>query len=87
MNTEIKDYILSVLVDEFNLKIDTENVNRSTSLGDGGLNLESLSFVDLAFRLEDRYNIELPEDDMELIAGFDMGGLVDYLEKKVQEAS
>jgi acyl carrier protein len=87
VNTEIKDFILSVLVDEFNLKIDKASVTRETSLGDGGLNLESLTFVELAFKLEDRYGIEVPEDDMDKIASFKTGDLVDYIDKKVREAS
>jgi acyl carrier protein len=87
MNTEIKDYILSVLVGEFNLKIEKAAVTRETSLGDGGLNLESLTFVELAFKLEERYGIKVPEDDISEIASFNTGDLVDYVEKKVREVS
>jgi acyl carrier protein len=86
MNVEIKDFILSVLVDQFNLKIDKASVTRDTPLGDGGLNIESLTFVELAFKLEDRYGIELPEEDIDKITKFKTGDLIDYIEKKVQAA-
>ena len=80
MKDEIKEYILSVLINEFNLPIERETVTDKTELGPSGLNLESLTFVELAFRLEDKYGISIPEDDYDKIATFTTGALVDYLD-------
>lgn len=83
MDTEIKQYIITVLRDEFSLAIDESKVTDETELGPAGLNLESLTFVELAFRLEEKYGIEISDADYERIATFNTGDLVRYVAEKI----
>lgn len=82
MKSAIREFLLSVLVGEFHLPIDPKNVRDETQLGPNGFNLESLGFVDLAFRIEDRFGFSIPEDDYVKLAGFTTGELVGYIESK-----
>ena len=63
MKSAIHEFLLSVLIGEFHLRLDPEAVGDEMELGPNGLNLESLTLVDLAFRIEDRYGFSIPEDE------------------------
>jgi len=85
MKTEIQEYLMSVLVNEFHLPIDPDTAGERLELGPGGLNIGSLTFVDLAFRIEDRYGFSIPDDDQLRIAAFSLGDLVAYIEGKLSD--
>lgn len=86
MKDSVVEYVLSVLIDEFHLPIDSAKFTNDTELGPRGLNLESLTFVDLVFRLEDRYRISIREDDYAKISSFTVGELAAYIERAAAAA-
>lgn len=56
--------------------VDPEKITLESSLED--LGMDSLDVVDLFMNIEDEFNIELPEDEMENLKT--LGDLVEYVE-------
>lgn len=50
------------------MNYDVSGVTGDTTLGAGGLGLESLAIADLAVQTEDRYGVRLTDDDVERLA-------------------
>ncbi len=60
-------------------KIDIAKINASTSFVDD-LNLDSLDIVELMMKMEDEFDIQIPEEDAEGLKS--VSDVVKYLESK-----
>lgn len=77
---ELKETMLDVLKEI--VEIDLDSIDSSTSL-QGDLELTSLDVVNLITEFEDKFDIEIPDDD---IRGFlTVGDIEKYLYQKINE--
>ena len=70
--------VREILVDQ--LDVNEDDVTMESSLTDD-LGADSLDFVDLVMSLEDEFDAEFPEDDMESIKT--VGDIVKYIEENI----
>jgi len=56
-------------------------------LGEGGINLDSLSLLELSLHIERQYHVKFSEDELDAIGGLTIGGLADLVEQKVAAAA
>lgn len=70
--------VRDILVNE--LLLDENEVTLTAELKDD-LGIDSLAVVDLATSIEEEFDIEIPDEDLENIRT--VGDIVDYLKKKV----
>lgn len=61
------------------LEIDKEALSSETDLA-RDLNVESIDLVDLITAFEDKYNFEIPDQDLKNLQT--VGDIVDYVEKR-----
>jgi len=50
------------------MNLDVDGVGPETMIGPSGIDLDSLAVAELAARLEDRFGVSFPEDEVELLA-------------------
>ncbi len=72
----VLEKVKSILADQFDVEEDT--INEDTSLQDD-LGADSLDVVDLLMSIEDEFEIEVPDEDVENIKT--VGALVSYIEQ------
>lgn len=75
---DLEGTLRSILVEEF--RVDPEKVVAGASFKED-MELDSLDLVQLAMTLEDRFDVEIPEEDLEGVATIDQA--LDLLERKV----
>ncbi|MEK8174121.1 acyl carrier protein [Streptomyces sp. M19] len=68
--------MLSTIIDEMNLPLDTGEISDDSPLGAGGIDLDSLSLIELTMRLERRFGVEFPDTDIEPVGAMKLGDLV-----------
>ena len=64
MNPVTIDKIKKILVDEFDVTMDLETIDENSSLFEGGLNIDSLGIVELICVLEENFDIQFEDDDL-----------------------
>ncbi|MCH5202851.1 MAG: acyl carrier protein [Oscillospiraceae bacterium] len=72
----VLEKVKAILADQFDVEEDT--INEDTSLQDD-LGADSLDVVDLLMSIEDEFEIEVPDEDVENIKT--VGALVSYIEQ------
>lgn len=77
LHKEIRDFVLTTITESMNLPLDLDEINDGSPLGAEGIDLDSLSLIELALRLETRFGVEFPETDIEPVGAMTLGGLVD----------
>jgi acyl carrier protein len=75
LENEIRDFILTTVVKDMNHPIAPDEVNVESPLGSGGIDLDSLSLIELTMRLERRFNVQFPETDIEPLGAMTLGEL------------
>lgn len=75
---KIKNDLRKILEEDYSV----EDVNEELSLD--MLGLDSLDIVDLMMKLEDTYNIELVDSEVEELADKNFGDIVETLYEKLQ---
>ena len=75
LENEIRDFILNTVVEDMNHPIEPEQVNGESPLGHGGIDLDSLSLIELTMRLERRFNVQFPETDIEPLSAMTLAEL------------
>lgn len=75
LEKEIRDFILNTVVEEMNHPVPPEQANADSPLGSGGIDLDSLSLIELTMRLERRFNVQFPETDIEPLSAMTLGEL------------
>ncbi|MET9323101.1 acyl carrier protein [Streptomyces sp. NPDC003038] len=69
----IGEFLLSTLRD---LNYEVDEVTDSTPLGDGGLELESLSLAEVAMQVEQRFGVQIDDEELEELRGLSFAELV-----------
>lgn len=75
LENEIRDFILNTVVEDMNHPIEPGQVSGESPLGSGGIDLDSLSLIELTMRLERRFNVQFPETDIEPLSAMTLGEL------------
>ncbi|MBV9847072.1 MAG: acyl carrier protein [Kutzneria sp.] len=75
-DADVREFILTTLTTEMNLPVDRESLTDDSPVGAGGIDLESLSLVELTLRLERQFQIRIPDTDIEAIGAMTVGQLV-----------
>jgi acyl carrier protein len=73
---DVREFVLSTLSGEMNVPLDRDGVTDDSPVGTGGIDLESLSLVELTLRLEREYGVKIPDSDIEAIGAMTLGQLV-----------
>ena len=55
------------------MNLDVEGVGAGTMLGPAGVDLDSLAVAELVARLEDQFEVDFPEDELEMLAIMTLG--------------
>jgi acyl carrier protein len=76
LNDEIRQFVLTTVSKDMNHPLDGAEISESSPLGAGGLDLDSLSLIELTIRLEQRFGVEFPETDIEPFAAMTLHELV-----------
>jgi acyl carrier protein len=69
---DVRTFVLTTIRDVLNLPVE-DGVSDDTPLGDGGLDLESLSFIELTMHIESRFNVLIGDDEFERITVATLG--------------
>ncbi|MBU5668997.1 acyl carrier protein [Peptoniphilus sp. MSJ-1] len=72
----MKDKILNIIAEQFNLDVDELDENMSFQ---DDLNADSIEIVELIMTIEEEFDTEVPEEDLEKLQT--IGDVVDYLEE------
>ncbi|HEX6341823.1 acyl carrier protein [Umezawaea sp.] len=75
LENEIRDFIVTTVVKDMNHPIAPDEVDLASPLGSGGIDLDSLSLIELTMRLERRFNVQFPETDIEPLGAMTLGEL------------
>ena len=84
---DVREFVVTTLVQEMNLFVDTDALTDDSPIGTGGIDLESLSLVELMLRLEREYDVKIPDSDIEAIGSMTLGQLVDDVLKRTASAA
>ncbi|GGR43732.1 acyl carrier protein [Streptomyces netropsis] len=76
MSTETREFVLDVLR-ELNYEVD--GVTDATPLGDEGLELESLTLAEVTMRLEEKYDVQFTDEELEGLAKVTLGDFVSQI--------
>jgi acyl carrier protein len=71
----IRDFILKTVVEDLNNPLDLDAITDASPVGAGGLELDSLSLIELMLRLEQRFGAQIPDDDIEPLGAMSLGEL------------
>jgi len=83
VRVEIVAYIAQVIEKVLNESPGDE----STLLGQGGVDLDSLSLLELTVHIERQYHVKFSEDELDTLGGLTIGGLADLVEEKISAAA
>jgi acyl carrier protein len=72
----IREFVLTVVVDEMNILPSRDGITDDSPLALHGLELDSLSLIELMLRMETQFSIEIPDADIESLASLTLGELV-----------
>ncbi|HKS46151.1 MAG TPA: acyl carrier protein [Amycolatopsis sp.] len=86
LETEIRDFVLSTVVKDMNHPLTEDEIGDDSPMGAGGIDLDSLSLIELTMRLERRFGIEFPETDIEPLGAMKLGELVTDLVRRGAKA-
>ena len=82
----VRDWVLNTLIGEMNVPIDRDKVTADSPIGTSGIDLESLSLVELTLRLEREYGVKIPDTDIEAIGAMTLGQLAaDIVRRKAAQ--
>ncbi|AHH95621.1 hypothetical protein GCM10010174_78160 [Kutzneria viridogrisea] len=79
---DVREFVLSTLATEMNVPIDRDSLTDDSPIGTSGIDLESLSLVELTLRLERQFEVKIPDSDIEAIGAMTLGQLVDDIVRR-----
>jgi len=86
LETEIREFILNAVTREMNILTSVEHITDDSVVGAGGLDLDSLSLIELTLRLEERFGVQIPDTDIEPLASINLGELVEEVVRRGAQA-
>ncbi|WP_405770934.1 acyl carrier protein [Streptomyces sp. NBC_01538] len=76
LEDEIREFVLSSVIDDMNILLSRDGITDDSPVTVGGLDVDSLSLIELTLRLESRFGVEIPDTDIESLATLTLGELV-----------
>jgi len=80
MSTDLREFVVSALRD---MKFDVESATDEPPLGDGGLELESLSLAELVMQL-DKFGVEFSDEEMEKLTDLNLGEFTEEVNRRAE---
>ncbi len=84
MTQRTRDFLIHVLRDTMNLRIDDATLTDDTPIGSSGLALESMEIVELALHTEQELGVAIPDEDLGRVSRFTVGELIGYLDAGIR---
>ncbi|GAA3435372.1 acyl carrier protein [Kutzneria kofuensis] len=85
-DAQVREFVLSTLAGEMNVPIDRDKITDDSPIGTSGIDLESLSLVELTLRLEREFEVKIPDTDIEAIGAMTLGQLAaDIVRRKAAQ--
>lgn len=82
LSTEIREFVLTAVTRDMNILPSTDGITDESPVTVGGLDLDSLSLIELTLRLESRFGVKIPDTDIEPLASLTLGELVAEVERR-----
>ncbi|WP_033289892.1 acyl carrier protein [Amycolatopsis jejuensis] len=76
LETEIREFVLTTLAKDMNHPVPEGSAGDDSPMGAGGIDLDSLSLIELTIRLEQRFGVEFPETSIEPFGAMTLQELV-----------
>ncbi|MDQ0934276.1 MULTISPECIES: acyl carrier protein [Streptomyces] len=86
LEDEIREFVLSSVIDDMNILLSRDGITDDSPVTVGGLDVDSLSLIELTLRLESRFGVEIPDTDIESLATLTLGGLVTEVARRGAKA-
>jgi acyl carrier protein len=83
---DVQAFVLRFVRETLNQPVDASAVDAATPLGPGGLDLESLAFIELSLHVEKQFGVPIPDDQLEAIAGMTLGDFGAYVTRRAAAA-
>jgi acyl carrier protein len=83
MSQSILDRLKTILDEELNLPVNTDNFNENTALDGDGLDLDSLGFVELIMQVEEKFEFQFSETEINLENFKTIGSLSSLIASKL----
>lgn len=82
LQKEIREFVLNTISRDMNHPFDEKEITDDSPLGAAGIDLDSLSLIELTLRLERRFGVEFPDTDIEPVGAMKLGDLVDEVVRR-----
>ena len=82
MSNTTFEQIKNILANELDLNIEVETIHENSSLLEDGLNVDSLAIVELISILEEEFNIQFDEEDLNPENFSSVKALADFIDTK-----
>lgn len=86
MSNSIIEQIKTLMIQDLDLPLQTENLDENTALDGEGLDLDSLGFVELIIQVEERFNFQFTETEINLENFKTIGSLSTLISSKLAES-
>jgi acyl carrier protein len=78
MEEEIESYVLEVITKVMNIEVG-DGADGNVPLGPAGIDLDSLSFMELVANVEKKYGVKISDEDLETLISGTLGMFVAYI--------
>lgn len=82
LQKEIREFVLTTISDDMNHPVDANEIDDDSPLGSSGIDLDSLSLIELTMRLERRFGVEFPDTDIEPVGAMKLRDLVEEVVRR-----
>ena len=82
LERDIREFVLTTVSQDMNLLSSTDHITDESPVGAGGLDLDSLSLIELTLRIEERFQVPIPDTDIEPLGAMTLGELVAELVRR-----
>lgn len=76
LQEEIRAFVLHTIAEDMNHPLDPGGITDASPVGTGGIDLDSLSLIELTMRLERRFGVTFPDTDIEPVGAMTLSELV-----------
>ena len=82
LERDIREFVLTTVSRDMNLLPSTDHITDESAVGAGGLDLDSLSLIELTLRIEERFQVQIPDSDIEPLGAMTLGELIAELVRR-----
>jgi acyl carrier protein len=82
LERDIREFVLTTVTRDMNLLSSTDHITDESAVGAGGLDLDSLSLIELTLRIEERFKVQIPDSDIEPLGAMTLGELIAELVRR-----